>query len=446
MADPLVYILLNFTKNDELAIGTLEAIAVPKDFHDESFLHQLQQLRAFVGTKKFPIIPGWSLPADSTTSTRSPVQYEIRSCKVITFSEDKDVVVSVRNAMMKTPIGVQKAVAKKSAPKSSATQKRGIGQKAIPPPRNLLTENSPTIIRKSLNISDSEKGGFGCHLIAERDQDKTNYGHESDDNSSVNDHADDQEDNSPSPSDEDEDMIPATPPLPPAKRKRADQSEKSVSKTVSKKNASHSKENDSFVTPKRSKKSSANNSDSHILTSLDVNIFDTPPSSATKTATKEISRRMLEQAKEPVNAELHQQHLRSEYKDEIQELKNQISFLNEQIRDSTYELEIGRDDYNNKIAEKDAIILNLQEEIKSLKELNPEALAKSLNEGLALLHTTLETLTISQVTAQQSRYQLERSESGRTNLVKLHKDYETTVHQNALATAISYGKAGSKKK
>ena len=52
MADPLVYILLNFTKNDELAIGTLEAIAVPKDFHDESFLHQLQQLRAFVGTKK----------------------------------------------------------------------------------------------------------------------------------------------------------------------------------------------------------------------------------------------------------------------------------------------------------------------------------------------------------------------------------------------------------
>ena len=52
MADPLVYILLSFTKNDELAIDTLEAIAVPKDFHYESFLHQLQQLRAFVGTKK----------------------------------------------------------------------------------------------------------------------------------------------------------------------------------------------------------------------------------------------------------------------------------------------------------------------------------------------------------------------------------------------------------
>ena len=133
---------------------------------------------------------------------------------------------------------------------------------------------------------------------------------------------------------------------------------------------------------------------------------------------------LKEQAKEPVNAELHQQYLRSKYNDEIQELKNQISFLNEQIRDSTYELEIERDDY--KIAEKDAIILNLQEEIKSLKDLNPEALAKSqfslkisifkfylnyfyillgLNEGLALLHTTLENLTISQVTAQQSRYQ-----------------------------------------
>ena len=65
---------------------------------------------------------------------------------------------------------------------------------------------------------------------------------------------------------------------------------------------------------------------------------------------------------------------------------------------------------------------------------------------MAPLHNTLETLTTRQVTAQQSRYQLERSESGtRTNLVKLHKDYETTIHQNALATAISYGKAGFKK-
>ncbi|XP_045035891.1 uncharacterized protein LOC123476941 [Daphnia magna] len=205
-------------------------------------------------------------------------------------------------------------------------------------------------------------------------------------------------------------------------------------------NSSHSKENDSFVTPKRNKKSSAKNSDSQILTSLDVNIFDTPPSSTTKGNPKRV---LDEQATEPVDAELHSLN---EYKDTIDELKNEISFLNEQIRDSTFELEIERDDYNHKIFEKDATILRLQEEINSLKQLNPQALAKSLNEGLALLHTTLETLTISQVNAQQSRVQLERSESGRTNLVKLHKDYETTIHQNALATAMSYGKAGSKKK
>ena len=65
-----------------------------------------------------------------------------------------------------------------------------------------------------MDIFDADMWGLGCHLITERDQDKTNYGHESDDNSSyVNDHADDQEDNSPSASDEDEDMIPASPPL-----------------------------------------------------------------------------------------------------------------------------------------------------------------------------------------------------------------------------------------
>jgi hypothetical protein len=77
---------------------------------------------------------------------------------------------------------------------------------------------------------------------------------------------------------------------------------------------------------------------------------------------------LKEQAKEPVNAELHQQYLRSKYNDEIQELKNQISFLNEQIRDSTIDLEIERDEHNKKIVEKDAIILSLQEEIESLKD------------------------------------------------------------------------------
>ncbi|KZR98402.1 Uncharacterized protein APZ42_006195, partial [Daphnia magna] len=74
-----------------------------------------------------------------------------------------------------------------------------------------------------------------------------------------------------------------------------------------------------------------------------------------------------EQATEPVDAELHSLN---EYKDTIDELKNEISFLNEQIRDSTFELEIERDDYNHKIFEKDATILRLQEEINSLKQLN----------------------------------------------------------------------------
>ncbi len=52
MADPVVYLLVNFPQNDELAIGTLEAIAVPKDFRGESFLHQFDQLRLSVGTKR----------------------------------------------------------------------------------------------------------------------------------------------------------------------------------------------------------------------------------------------------------------------------------------------------------------------------------------------------------------------------------------------------------
>ncbi|XP_045022918.1 uncharacterized protein LOC123466885 [Daphnia magna] len=357
----------------------------------------------------------------------------MRSCKVITYSEDRDVVVAVRDAMM-PPIGVQKAVAKKSAPKSSPNQKHGTGQKSTSPPPNLPVEKSSTVTRKTMDIFVKDMEGLGCQLITGGDEDKPD---ESADSSLH--HEDDQKGNSTSES-EDEDVIPPTPPPPPAKRRRANQCVKSMGNTTCKRNSSHSKENDSFVTPKRNKKSSAKNSDSQILTSLDVNIFDTPPSSTTKGNPKRV---LDEQATEPVDAELHSLN---EYKDTIDELKNEISFLNEQIRDSTFELEIERDDYNHKIFEKDATILRLQEEINSLKQLNPQALAKSLNEGLALLHTTLETLTISQVNAQQSRVQLERSESGRTNLVKLHKDYETTIHQNALATAMSYGKAGSKKK
>ncbi|KAK4006358.1 hypothetical protein OUZ56_011512 [Daphnia magna] len=433
----MVYILVTFTQNEELGIGTLEAIAVPKDFRDQSFHHQLDQLRGFVGTKKiiginwpkFPSNPGWNLPVESTTKSRSPVQHDMRSCKVITYSEDRDVVVAVRDAMM-PPIGVQKAVAKNQLPNHLQIRNMALARNL---PLHHLTCQLK-ITRKTMDIFVKDMEGLGCQLITGGDEDKPD---ESADSSLH--HEDDQKGNSTSES-EDEDVIPPTPPPPPAKRRRANQCVKSMGNTTSKRNSSHSKENDSFVTPKRNKKSSAKNSDSQILTSLDVNIFDTPPSSTTKGNPKRV---LDEQATEPVDAELHSLN---EYKDTIDELKNEISFLNEQIRDSTFELEIERDDYNHKIFEKDATILRLQEEINSLKQLNPQALAKSLNEGLALLHTTLETLTISQVNVQHSRVQLERSESGRTNLVKLHKDYETTIHQNALATAMSYGKAGSKKK
>ncbi len=77
---------------------------------------------------------------------------------------------------------------------------------------------------------------------------------------------------------------------------------------------------------------------------------------------------------ELVDAEFHG---RNEYMDQIDELKKEISFLNEQIRNSTYDLEIERRDFDDKISEKDATILRLQEEVKSLKEMNPLALSKS---------------------------------------------------------------------
>ncbi len=80
-----------------------------------------------------------------------------------------------------------------------------------------------------------------------------------------------------------------------------------------------------------------------------------------------------EQATEPVYAELHSG---CEYKDKIYVLQNQISFLIEQIRDSTVELKIERD-CNRKIFEKDATILRLQEEINSMKESNLQPWPKS---------------------------------------------------------------------
>lgn len=81
-----------------------------------------------------------------------------------------------------------------------------------------------------------------------------------------------------------------------------------------------------------------------------------------------------EQWTELVDAEFHGHN---EYMDQIDELKKEISFLNEQIRNSTFDLEIERRDFNDRISEKDATILRLQEEVKSLKEMNPLALSKS---------------------------------------------------------------------
>ncbi|XP_045025288.1 uncharacterized protein LOC116935911 [Daphnia magna] len=321
MADPLIYILVTFTaKSGELGIGTLEAIAVPKDFHDQSFDHQLEQLKGFIGTKKviginwpkFPSNPGWNLPVQSTTKSRSQVQHEVRSCKVISFSEDRDVVVAVRDAMV-PPISVKKAVAKKSTPKSSATQKHGTGHKSTSPPRNLPVEKSATVIRKTMGISEEDMEGLDCHLITGENEDKSDTSADS-----SLDHDDNQQRFFSSES-EDEDLIPPTPPPPPMKRKRGDQSFKSSSDTKSKRNSSHNKENSS-VTPKRNEKSSAKNSDPQILTSLDVNIVDTPPSSTTKENPKRVQD---EQWTELVDAEFHG---RNEYMDQIDELKKKSRF------------------------------------------------------------------------------------------------------------------------
>jgi hypothetical protein len=60
-----------------------------------------------------------------------------------------------------------------------------------------------------------------------------------------------------------------------------------------------------------------------------------------------------------MNKRRSQLHSGCEYKDKIDVLQNQISFLIEQIRDSTVELKIERD-CNRKIFEKDTTILRLQ--------------------------------------------------------------------------------------
>lgn len=62
-----------------------------------------------------------------------------------------------------------------------------------------------------------------------------------------------------------------------------------------------------------------------------------------------------------------------------------------------------------------------------------------------MLQSTLGNLSTS--TAQHSsRSQAAERRGVGASLVKLHKDFDTMIRPNALATAISYGKVGSKKK
>lgn len=154
-------------------------------------------------------------------------------------------VVAVRDAMV-PPISVKKAVAKKSTPKSSATQKHGTGHKSTSPPRNLPVEKSATgstnvfhylqcrtltcytVIRKTMGISEEDMEGLDCHLITGENEDKSDTSADS-----SLDHDDNQQRFFSSES-EDEDLIPPTPPPPPMKRKRGDQSFKSSSDTKSK--------------------------------------------------------------------------------------------------------------------------------------------------------------------------------------------------------------------
>ncbi len=73
-----------------------------------------------------------------------------------------------------------------------------------------------------------------------------------------------------------------------------------------------------------------------------------------------------------------EQDLRGENNSEsINELKNQVTFLNEQIQSSVIDLENERQDFKQQLAEKDVIIFQLQEEVQALKESNPLTLANS---------------------------------------------------------------------
>ncbi len=61
--------------------------AVWLEFTQRKDLQSVQVIYLF-SWPKFPINPGWSLPVDLITTSRSQVLYDMRSCKVITYSGD----------------------------------------------------------------------------------------------------------------------------------------------------------------------------------------------------------------------------------------------------------------------------------------------------------------------------------------------------------------------
>lgn len=70
-----------------------------------------------------------------------------------------------------------------------------------------------------------------------------------------------------------------------------------------------------------------------------------------------------------------------------------------------------------------------------------------LQEGLTILQAILENLSLPSTPQQASRHcrSTDRRVIKMSHLVKLHTDYNTMINANALATAITYGKVGSKK-
>lgn len=96
------------------------------------------------------------------------------------------------------------------SPKSYAAQQRDAGQKSIPRPSVLITENSSTgnpnvshylqyrtvtcyAVTKSMNIFDTDMDGLGCQFITVGDEDKSDESQTQAHRSlRIDDHADDQ--------------------------------------------------------------------------------------------------------------------------------------------------------------------------------------------------------------------------------------------------------------